>query len=340
MKLLVTGGCGFIGTNFIRAHLQVHPQDFIVNIDLLTYAGNPENLKDIEHHPNYLFVHGDIADAQLVDELFRTHHFDAVVNFAAESHVDRSIENPHVFLRTNVLGTQTLLDAARRHGIARFVQISTDEVYGSLGPTGAFSETTPLAPRSPYSASKAAADHLVLAYYHTYGLPVLITRCSNNYGPYQYPEKLLPLSIINVLHGREIPVYGDGLQRREWLHVSDHCRGIELVLEKGRVGEVYNIGGINEQPNIEVLKLLLRILDKPETLLCHVEDRPGHDRRYAIDATKIRNELGWAPQISFEEGLAATVQWYLENRGWWERIISGEYRAYYERMYGSRKKLS
>lgn len=340
MKLLVTGGCGFIGTNFIRAHLQEHPQDVIVNIDLLTYAGNPENLKDIENRPNYLFVRGDIADAQLVDELFRTHRFDAVVNFAAESHVDRSIENPHVFLRTNVLGTQTLLDAARRHGIARFVQISTDEVYGSLGPTGAFSETSPLAPRSPYSASKAAADHLVLAYYHTYGLPVLITRCSNNYGPYQYPEKLLPLSIINVLHGREIPVYGDGLQRREWLHVSDHCRGIELVLEKGRAGEVYNIGGVNEKPNIEVLKLLLRILDKPETLLCHVEDRPGHDRRYAIDSTKIRTELGWAPQISFEEGLAATVQWYLENRWWWERIISGEYRAYYERMYGSRKKLS
>ncbi|MCX7625311.1 MAG: dTDP-glucose 4,6-dehydratase [Candidatus Sumerlaeaceae bacterium] len=339
MKLLVTGGCGFIGTNFIRAHLQEHPQDFIVNIDLLTYAGNPENLRDIEHQPNYLFVRGDIADAKLVDELFLAHRFDAVVNFAAESHVDRSIENPHVFLRTNVLGTQTLLDAARRHGIARFVQISTDEVYGSLGPTGAFLETTPLAPRSPYSASKAAADHLVMAYYHTYGLPVLITRCSNNYGPYQYPEKLLPLSIINVFHGREIPVYGDGLQRREWLHVSDHCRGIELVLAKGRVGEVYNIGGVNERPNIEVLKLLLQILDKPDSLLCHVEDRPGHDRRYALDATKIRTELGWTPQISFEEGLAATVQWYLENRAWWERIISGEYRAYYERMYGSRKKL-
>jgi dTDP-glucose 4,6-dehydratase len=294
----------------------------------------------VEQHPNYTFVHGDIADAALVDELFRTHRFDAVVNFAAESHVDRSIENPHVFLRTNVLGTQTLLDAARRHGIARFVQISTDEVYGSLGATGAFTEATPLAPRSPYSASKAAADHLALAYYHTFGLPVLITRCSNNYGPYQYPEKLLPLSIINVLHDREIPVYGDGMQRREWLHVSDHCRGIELVLESGRVGEVYNIGGVNERPNIEVLRLLLQILDKPTSLLCHVEDRLGHDRRYAIDSTKIRTELGWQPLISFEEGLASTVWWYLENRPWWERIISGEFRHYYERMYGNRKRLS
>lgn len=340
MKLLVTGGCGFIGTNFIRAHLREHPHDTIVNIDLLTYAGNPENLKDLEQQRNYIFVHGDIADAQLVERLFETHRFDAVINFAAESHVDRSIENPHVFLRTNVLGTQTLLDAARRHGVGRFIQISTDEVYGSLGPTGAFSETTPLSPRSPYSASKAAADHLALAYYHTYKLPVLITRCSNNYGPYQYPEKLLPLSIINLLHDREVPVYGDGLQRREWLHVSDHCRGIELVLEKGRVGEVYNIGGVNEKPNIEVLQLLLKILDKPSSLLCHVEDRPGHDRRYAIDSTKIRSELGWEPQISFEEGLAATVQWYLENRSWWERIISGEYRQYYERMYGGRRKLT
>lgn len=340
MKLLVTGGCGFIGTNFIRAHLREKPEDFIVNIDLLTYAGNPENLRDVESQPNYLFVHGDIADATLIDELFRTHRFDAVVNFAAESHVDRSIETPHVFLRTNVLGTQTLLDAARRHGIQRFVQISTDEVYGSLGPTGAFKETTPLAPRSPYSASKAAADHLALAYYHTYKLPVLITRCSNNYGPYQYPEKLLPLSIINVLHDREIPVYGDGMQRREWLHVSDHCWGIELVLEKGREGEVYNIGGVNERPNIEVLKLLLEILNKPTSLLCHVEDRPGHDRRYAIDSTKIRTELGWEPLVSFEEGLASTVRWYLENRSWWERIISGEFRNYYERMYGNRKKLS
>lgn len=340
MKLLVTGGCGFIGTNFIRAHLREHPHDTIVNIDLLTYAGNPENLKDLEQQRSYIFVHGDIADAQLVGRLFETHRFDAVINFAAESHVDRSIENPHVFLRTNVLGTQTLLDAARRHGVGRFIQISTDEVYGSLGPTGAFSETTPLSPRSPYSASKAAADHLALAYYHTYKLPVLITRCSNNYGPYQYPEKLLPLSIINLLHDREVPVYGDGLQRREWLHVSDHCRGIELVLEKGRVGEVYNIGGVNEKPNIEVLQLLLKILDKPSSLLCHVEDRPGHDRRYAIDSTKIRSELGWEPQISFEEGLAATVQWYLENRSWWERIISGEYRQYYERMYGGRRKLT
>ncbi len=340
MKLLVTGGCGFIGTNFIRAHLAEYPEDTIVNLDLLTYAGNPENLRDLESSPRYKFVHGDIADDQLVDELFREHRFDVVVNFAAESHVDRSIENPHVFLRTNVLGTQTLLDAARRYGVHRYLQISTDEVYGSLGPTGAFTESTPLSPRSPYSASKAAADHLVLAYYHTYGLPVLITRCSNNYGPYQYPEKLLPLSIINILHDREIPVYGDGMQRREWLHVSDHCRGIELVLEKGRVGEVYNIGGVNERPNIEVLHLLLEIMGKPRSLLCHVEDRPGHDRRYAIDSTKIRTELGWQPRVSFEEGLVSTVQWYLENRPWWERIISGEFRKYYERMYGSRRRLN
>jgi len=339
MKLLVTGGCGFIGTNFIRAHLAACPDDKIVNLDLLTYAGNPENLRDIEGQPNYTFVHGDIADARLVDELFATHHFDVVVNFAAESHVDRSIESPQLFLRTNVLGTQTLLDAARRHGVGRFLQVSTDEVYGSLGPTGAFSESTPLAPRSPYSASKAAADHLVLAYHHTFGLPVLITRCSNNYGPYQYPEKLLPLSIINVLHDRPIPVYGDGMQRREWLHVSDHCRGIELVIEKGRVGEVYNIGGVNERPNIDVLHLLLEIMGRPATLLSHVEDRPGHDRRYAIDSTRIRKELGWEPRVTFEQGLAATVQWYLEHRQWWERIISGEFRNYYQRMYGNRRTL-
>jgi len=340
MKILVTGGCGFIGTNFIRLHLSEYPTDEIVNLDLLTYAGNPENLKDLESSARYHFVHGDIADAQLVDEVFRTHKIDAVVNFAAESHVDRSIENPQVFLRTNVLGTQTLLEAARRYGVQRFVQISTDEVYGSLGPTGAFSETTPLAPRSPYSASKAAADHLVKAYYHTYGLPALITRCSNNYGPYQYPEKLLPLSIINMLHNREIPVYGDGMQRREWLHVSDHCRGIELVLHKGRVGEVYNIGGVNEKPNIEVLRALLSIMGKPESLLVHVQDRPGHDRRYAIDATKIRTELGWEPRVTFEKGLESTVKWYLDNHDWWERIISGEFKQYYERMYGNRPRLT
>ncbi|MCX7964742.1 MAG: dTDP-glucose 4,6-dehydratase [Candidatus Sumerlaea chitinivorans] len=340
MKLLVTGGCGFIGTNFIRAHLAEYPEDTIVNLDALTYAGNPENLRDLEGRPNYHFVHGDIADVQLVDRLFAEHKFDVVINFAAESHVDRSIENPQVFLRTNVLGTQALVDAARRYGVERYIQISTDEVYGSLGPEGAFKETTPLAPRSPYSASKAAADQLVLAYYHTYCTPVLITRCSNNYGPYQYPEKLLPLSIINLLHDREVPVYGDGMQRREWLHVSDHCRAIELVLRHGRIGEVYNIGGVNERPNLEVLHLLLEIMGKPRSLLCHVEDRPGHDRRYAIDSTKIRTELGWQPQVNFEDGLRSTVQWYLDHRDWWERILSGEFRAYYEKMYGSRKRLN
>lgn len=339
MNILVTGGCGFIGTNFIRAHLRDHPHDMIVNLDLLTYAGNPENLREFEGSPSYHFVRGDIADAQLVEDLFRKYEFEAVVNFAAESHVDRSIEAPGVFLRTNVVGTQTLLEAARRCGVRRFVQISTDEVYGSLGPTGAFRETTPLAPRSPYAASKAAADHLVLAYHHTYGLPTVITRCSNNYGPYQYPEKLLPLAIINLLHDREVPVYGDGMQRREWLHVSDHCRGIELVLAEGRPGEVYNIGGVNEKPNLEVLRLLLSIMGKPDSLLCHVADRPGHDRRYAIDSSKIRAELGWQPMVDFEEGLRRTVEWYLEHRDWWERIINGEYREYYQRMYGNRPRL-
>jgi dTDP-glucose 4,6-dehydratase len=339
MRLLVTGGCGFIGANFIRAHLREFPDDFVVNLDVLTYAGNPENLADVEEHSRYGFIRGDIADAKLVGALFDENGFDAVVNFAAESHVDRSIEDPQLFLRTNILGTQVLLDAARRHNVSRFLQVSTDEVYGSLGSEGAFSETTPLSPRSPYSASKAAADMLVQAYHHTFNMPVLITRCSNNYGPHQYPEKLLPLTIINALHDRELPVYGDGMQRREWLHVSDHCRAVEMVLKHGRFGEVYNVGGVNEKPNLEVLRAMLKLVGKPESLIRHVTDRPGHDRRYAIDATKIRCELGWEPQLSFEDGLALTVKWYLENRSWWEKIISGEYRKYYQRMYGSRAKL-
>jgi dTDP-glucose 4,6-dehydratase len=336
MKLLVTGGCGFIGSEYVRRRVKSNPEDLIVNLDALTYAGNLENVAEVAASANYVFVHGDIADPSLVNSLFAQHRFDAVVNFAAESHVDRSIETPQVFLRTNILGTQTLLHAALHHSASRFVQVSTDEVYGSLGPEGAFTEETPLSPRSPYSASKAAADHLVFAYYHTYGLPVSITRCSNNYGPYQFPEKMLPLMTINALRGEPLPVYGDGMQRREWLHVSDHCAAIDLVLERGRAGEVYNVGGVNERPNLEVIRALLAILGKPESLIRHVKDRPGHDRRYAINATKIRTELGWEPAIPFEEGLRTTVQWYLDHRDWWEKIVSGEYRAYYERMYGNR----
>lgn len=336
MKILVTGGCGFIGSNYIREHLQSRLADSIVNLDALTYAGNPENLAGVDQLPAYKFVRGDIADAALVAQLFATERFDAVINFAAETHVDRSIESPRQFLTTNVLGTQTLLDAAQEHGVSRFIQISTDEVYGSLGPEGKFTEATPLSPRSPYSASKAAGDHLAIAYHHTFGLPVMITRCSNNYGPYQFPEKMLPLMIINALSDRELPVYGDGMQRREWLHVTDHCRAIELVLERGEPGRVYNIGGVNEKPNLDVIRAMLKIIGKPESLVRHVKDRLGHDRRYAIDSTRIRSELGWEPHITFEDGLRATVEWYLSNRTWWEKIVSGEYRDYYQRMYGNR----
>ncbi len=335
-KLLVTGGCGFIGANFVLEWLQNHPAETVVNLDALTYAGNAENLADAASNPDYVFAHADITDPRAVDKLFREHRFDAVVNFAAESHVDRSIENPQVFLKTNVLGTQVLLEAARLHGTKRFVQVSTDEVYGSLGPDGLFTETTPLSPRSPYSASKAAADHLCAAYFHTFDLPVLITRCSNNYGPYQFPEKLIPLMTLNALKGEPLPVYGDGLYVREWIHVSDHCSGIAAVLERGTPGGVYNIGSGAEMPNIELVRTILRLLDRPESLIRHVKDRPGHDRRYAIDSSKIRAELGWKARVTLEDGLPATVKWYLDNRGWWERILSGEYRDYYERMYGGR----
>ncbi|MCX7020250.1 MAG: dTDP-glucose 4,6-dehydratase [bacterium] len=336
MKMLVTGGCGFIGANFIKAHLNNFASDTIVNLDALTYAGNPDNLADVAHDPRYTFVCGDIANSALVESLFAEQIFDAVVNFAAESHVDRSIETPQLFLKTNVMGTQSLLHAALNHGVKKFVHISTDEVYGSLGPEGKFTETTPLSPRSPYSASKAAADHLAFAYFNTYHLPVCVTRCSNNYGPYQFPEKLLPLMIANALAGKELPVYGDGMHRREWIYVGDHCRAIELVLENGRPGEIYNIGIDNEIPNLEVIRKLLVLLDRPESLIRHVKDRPGHDRRYAIDASKIARELGWKPFVQFDDGLAATVRWYLDNRSWWEKIISGEYRQYYARMYGNR----
>ncbi|MDI6702681.1 dTDP-glucose 4,6-dehydratase [Methanothermobacter wolfeii] len=331
-RILVTGGAGFIGSNFIRYMLERHSYS-IINLDALTYCGNLENLRDVEDHPRYTFIRGSITDRELVNRIIQD--VDAVINFAAESHVDRSIQDPEIFIKTNVLGTQTLLEASRREGIERFIQISTDEVYGSAE-TGYFTEETPLAPNSPYSASKAAADLMVRAYHRTYGLPVNITRCSNNYGPYQFPEKLIPLMITNALEDRPLPVYGDGMNVRDWLHVEDHCSAIDLVLHHGREGEVYNIGGNNERRNIDIVKLILRELEKDESLIRFVEDRPGHDRRYAIDATRIRNELGWKPRYSFREGIKETINWYIRNRKWWENIKSGEYLRYYERMYGHR----
>lgn len=331
-RILVTGGAGFIGSNFIRYMLERHSYS-IINLDALTYCGNLENLRDVEDHPRYTFIRGSITDRELVNRIIQD--VDAVINFAAESHVDRSIQDPEIFIKTNVLGTQTLLEASRREGIERFIQISTDEVYGSAE-TGYFTEETPLAPNSPYSASKVAADLMVRAYHRTYGLPVNITRCSNNYGPYQFPEKLIPLMITNALEDRPLPVYGDGMNVRDWLHVEDHCSAIDLVLHHGREGEVYNIGGNNERRNIDIVKLILRELEKDESLIRFVEDRPGHDRRYAIDATRIRNELGWKPRYSFREGIRETINWYIRNRKWWENIKSGEYLRYYERMYGHR----
>ncbi len=321
MKVLVTGGAGFIGSNFIRYFLHQYPNDHIVNLDSLTYAGNLLNLDDIALYPNYTFVHGDITDRELINTLFRK-GIDAVINFAAESHVDRSIQNPGVFIKTNVEGTQVLLEAARVYKVSKFVQVSTDEVYGSLGPTGLFTEETPLAPNSPYSASKAGADLLVRAYHETYGLPVNITRCSNNYGPYQFPEKLIPLMILNALSDKKLPVYGDGLNVRDWLHVEDHCTAIDLVLRKGRNGEIYNIGGNNEKSNLEIVKTILKELNKPESLIEFVEDRLGHDRRYAINAEKVKNELGWRPSYQFEGGIKKTIQWYVSNRYWWEPLYN------------------
>jgi dTDP-glucose 4,6-dehydratase len=332
--ILVTGGCGFIGSNFVRYILR-HYDYRVINVDKLTYAGNLENLVDVSDHPQYEFVMGDVADKALIGGL-ASKGVDAVVNFAAESHVDRSIEDPRVFIETNVLGTQVLLEAARKYKISRFIQISTDEVYGSLGPTGAFSEITPLAPNSPYSASKTAADLLVRAYYKTYGLATIITRCSNNYGPYQFPEKLIPLMISNALEDKPLPVYGDGMNVRDWIYVEDHCRAIDLIVHKGREGEVYNIGASNEVPNIEIVKTILNQLKKPESLIKFVEDRPGHDRRYAIDSTKLRNELGWDLTYSFEDAMDLTIRWYVQHQDWWKKIKSGEYLSYYERMYGHR----
>ncbi len=317
MKLLVTGGAGFIGSNFIRYILASYASYKVINLDTLTYAGNLENLEGLGNDTNYHFVKGDITDRALVESLFAD-GIDIVLNFAAESHVDRSIVEPDRFVQTNILGTQILLDAAKKYGISKFIQISTDEVYGSLGTDGLFSETTPLAPNSPYSASKASADLLVRAYYETYQLPVNITRCSNNYGPYQHSEKLIPKMITHALSNQPLPVYGDGMNVRDWLHVDDHCIGIDLVMHRGRNGEVYNIGGNNEYTNLEIVRTILAELDKPETLIQFVEDRLGHDRRYAIDATKIRTELGWSPKYSFNDGIEETIKWYVQNRSWWD----------------------
>jgi len=335
MRILVTGGAGFIGANFVHHLLGTHPEDEVVTLDLLTYAGNLANLEPVLADPRHRFVRADVADPAAVADLLAG-GVEAVVHLAAESHVDRSIDDASDFLRTNVVGTQVLLDAARRAGVRRFLHVSTDEVYGSLGPEGRFDEASPLAPNSPYAASKAAADCLVRAAHHTHGVDAVVTRCSNNYGPYQFPEKLIPLLITNALADEPLPLYGDGLQVRDWIHVRDHCRALDRVLREGRAGEVYNVGGGNEHANLEVARLILRVLGKPETLIRHVADRPGHDRRYAIDAGKITRELGWRPEEPFAEGLAATIAWYRAERPWWEAVKSGAYRDYYERMYRAR----
>lgn len=336
MKVLITGGAGFIGSNFVIYMLDKYPDYQIINLDSLTYAGNLENLKAVDTNPNYMFVKGSISDSSFINQLFQT-GIDIVVNFAAESHVDRSITSPGIFVVTNVMGTQVLLDAAKKYNIKKFIQVSTDEVYGSLGVTGLFTEGTPLSPNSPYSASKAGGDLLVRAYHETYGLPINITRCSNNYGPYQFPEKLIPLIIANALNDQALPVYGDGLNIRDWLYVEDHCSAIDLVLHNGVNGEVYNIGGNNERTNMQIVRTILEELNKPESLIQFVQDRLGHDRRYGIDATKITNELGWRPKSPFEIGMPKTIRWYLENQSWWKRIQSGEYKNYYAKQYGSRR---
>ena len=334
-NILVTGGAGFIGSNFVRTLVEEHriPGTLAV-LDKLTYAGNLENLADLTDR--FTFIHGDICDGELVRETLTQHHIDTIVHFAAESHVDRSILGPLVFTQTNVVGTHVLLEAARQHGVHGFVHVSTDEVYGSLGPEGAFTEETPIAPTSPYSASKAASDLIVQAYAKTYGFPAMITRCSNNYGPYQFPEKLIPLMIINALRDVPLPVYGDGLNVRDWIHTTDHTRAIIAVMERGVPGEVYNIGGRNEWKNIDIVRLVLRLLGKPDSLITFVKDRPAHDRRYAIDPAKIHDRLGWTPEIGFEEGMRQTVDWYLSNEGWWKRVMTGEYQDYYKKQYFSR----
>ena len=339
MTIIVTGGAGFIGSNFIFYQLKHHPDDRFVCLDKLTYAGNLSTLASVMDEPNFRFVKADICDREAVNRLFEEEKPDIIVNFAAESHVDRSIEDPGVFLRTNILGTQVLMDACCKYGIGRYHQVSTDEVYGDLPldrPDLFFTEETPIHTSSPYSASKASADLLVLAYHRTFGLPVTISRCSNNYGPYHFPEKLIPLMIINCLNDRPLPVYGTGENVRDWLYVEDHCKAIDLIIRKGRVGEVYNIGGHNEMKNIDIVKLICKALDKPESLITYVTDRKGHDMRYAIDPTKIHNELGWLPETKFADGIQKTIRWYLDNRSWWEEIISGEYQNYYEKMYANR----
>ncbi|MCR3922138.1 MAG: dTDP-glucose 4,6-dehydratase [Firmicutes bacterium] len=346
-KILVTGGAGFIGSNFVKLMLEKYPEYHIINVDALTYAGNLENLKTISDNDNYVFIRADIRDRKKIEEIFKSHNITSVVNFAAESHVDRSIEDPEVFLTTNIIGTQVLLDVAKKYWKVnptdkycneykhevKFIQVSTDEVYGALGATGMFIETMPLMPNSPYSASKASADMIVRAYNETFGMPVNITRCSNNYGPYQFPEKLIPLMINNCLTEKCLPVYGDGLQVRDWLHVSDHCSAIDTVFHQGEDGEIYNIGGNNEKANIEIVKLIISALGKSEDLIKYVKDRPGHDRRYAIDNNKITTQLGWKPVYTFEQGINETIQWYLENTAWIENIASGDYINYYEKMY-------
>jgi dTDP-glucose 4,6-dehydratase len=338
MKILVTGGCGFIGSNFICHMLSEYPTYDLINLDKLTYAGNLENLKGVENQPRYKFIRGDICDRSLVEEILSS-TIDCIVNFAAESHVDRSIQDSAAFIKTNITGTHILLEAARDGKVGRFVQISTDEVYGSLGPKGLFTEKSPVSPNSPYAASKAAADFLLRASCRTYKFPAIITRCSNNYGPFQFPEKLIALMITNAMEGKELPVYGDGLNIRDWIHVKDHCRAIDTVIHTGREGNVYNIGGNNERTNIDIVKGILKIMGQPEDTICFVEDRLGHDRRYAIDSSKIRRELGWRDQIPFEEGLAKTVSWYMEHTTWWKKIKTGEYLKYYEATYGRRAKV-
>ncbi len=336
MRILVTGGAGFIGSNFVRMVLDEHTDYFVVNLDSLTYAGNIENLSGYMENDNHKFVKGDICDAKLVASLIDNHKIDVIVNFAAESHVDRSLTNPGLFIDTNVTGTLTLLKAALDKDIERFVQISTDEVYGSLGEVGMFTEQTPISPNSPYSASKAAADHLVCAFGHTWGLKYNITRCSNNYGQFQFPEKMIPLMINNALNDKDLPVYGDGLYVRDWLYVYDHCTAVWKVLTEAAPGEIYNVGGNNEKTNLEVVGLILERLGKSKDLIKHVTDRPGHDRRYAIDSTKIMTELNWQPSVTFEEGIAGAIDWYLENDQWLKHIVSGDYENYYEQMYGNR----
>lgn len=336
MKILVTGGAGFIGGNFVHYMLKKYPNYEIVCLDKLTYAGNLSTLEGVMDNPNFTFCKGDIADSEFVDKLFTEHKFDIVVNFAAESHVDRSIENPQIFLITNIIGTQVLMDACRKYGNIRYHQVSTDEVYGDLPldrPDLFFKEDTPIHTSSPYSSSKAGADLLVLAYYRTFGLPVTVSRCSNNYGPYHFPEKLIPLMISRALANESLPVYGNGLNVRDWLYVEDHCRAIDLIIHKGKIGEVYNVGGHNEKSNIDIVKTILKLLGKSEDLITFVEDRKGHDMRYAIDPTKIHNDLGWLPETKFEDGIKKTIDWYLNNKKWWKDIISGEYKEYYNKMY-------